>query len=53
MDEFYAWQAGFRRLQKIYQAAGAPTACQLYIGDGGHRYYKAPAWPFIQQVFNK
>jgi len=39
----------FARLQRIYAVAGAPDKCQLYVGDGGHRYYKAGAWPFIRR----
>ena len=41
----------FERLKEIYAIAGAPEACQLYIGQGGHRYYRAGAWPFIRQHF--
>jgi len=32
--------------------AGTPENCQLYIGEGGHRYYKAGSWPFIRKHFN-
>jgi dienelactone hydrolase len=39
----------FQRLQRIYAAAGAPERCALYEGEGGHRYYKAPAWPFLRK----
>jgi hypothetical protein len=41
----------FERLKQIYTVAGAPDNCQLYIGEGGHRYYKAGAWPFIRKHF--
>lgn len=35
-------------VQRIYAAMGAPAErCQLFVGDGGHRYYKEPVWPFI------
>lgn len=39
----------FQRLQRIYAAAGAAECCALYEGEGGHRYYKAPAWPFLRK----
>jgi fermentation-respiration switch protein FrsA (DUF1100 family) len=39
----------FERLQRVYAAAGVPDLCQLYAGEGGHRYYKAGAWPFIRR----
>lgn len=45
-------QIAFERLQAIYAHAGAPENCQLYIGEGGHRYYKAGSWPFIRKHFN-
>ena len=41
----------FSRLQRIYQVAGAPDNCELYIGKGGHRYYRDGAWPFIRRHF--
>ena len=40
----------FERLSRIYEVAGVPERCQLYIGDGGHRYYKAGVWPFVRQM---
>ena len=43
----------FEKLQKIYQVANAPDNCQLHIGEGGHRYYKAGAWGFVQKHFNQ
>jgi len=41
----------FRRLRQVYQVAGVPERCKLYVGDGGHRYYSAGAWPFIRKWF--
>lgn len=41
----------FRKLQQVYRVAGAPENCQLFIGDGGHRYYKKGSWPFIRHHF--
>lgn len=39
----------FDGLRRIYEAAGAGDKCSLYVGEGGHRYYKAGAWPFVRQ----
>jgi hypothetical protein len=44
-------RAAFENLRRIYRAAGAPDACGLYVGPGGHRYYSAGAWPFIGRHF--
>ena len=43
----------FEQLKKIYTVAGVPDRCQLYVGDGGHRYYQAGAWPFIRKYFQR
>lgn len=34
----------FKRLQTIYAAAGAPNACTLVVGAGGHRFYAESGW---------
>jgi hypothetical protein len=39
----------YEKLRHIFAVAGAPDDCRLYIGDGGHRYYKDGAWPFIRR----
>ncbi len=41
----------FERLEAIYDVAGAGARCELYVGEGGHRYYKQGAWPFIRRNF--
>ncbi len=48
----------FENLQKIYSAAdvdnvadNAGDRCKLFVGDGGHRYYKEPVWPFVAHWF--
>ncbi len=38
----------YRQLKRIYTVAGAPDRCRLFVGAGGHRYYRAGAWPFIR-----
>ena len=44
-------RAAFRRLKEVYRAAGVPERCKLYVGEDGHRYYSAGAWPFIRKWF--
>ncbi len=41
----------FGQLKRIYTVAGVPDRCELYVGDEGHRYYRAGAWPFIRKHF--
>ena len=41
----------FDKLKHIYDVAGVPEKCELFVGEGGHRYYKAGSWPFIRQHF--
>ena len=41
-------QTAFAELQRIYDASDAPEHCGLYVGGGGHRYYKDAAWSFIE-----
>jgi dienelactone hydrolase len=41
----------FEQVKAIYATAGAPENCALYVGEGGHRYYKAGSWPFIRHQF--
>lgn len=42
-------QEAFRKLKEIYRVAGAEKRCELYIGEGGHRYYKARIWSFVKE----
>lgn len=42
----------FRKTEAIFRAAGK-GACSLAVGDGGHRYYKKPAWDFIHKYLDK
>ena len=35
------------RLADIYAAAGAEDRCHLVVGNGGHRFYAAEAWPVM------
>jgi dienelactone hydrolase len=37
----------FAELQQIYRACGAEDRCHLVIGEGGHRFYAADAWPVL------
>ena len=44
-------RAAFELLAKIHRAAGVRDRCELYIGNGGHRYYKDRVWSFIAEAF--
>ena len=42
----------FRKLKETYQVVGYGDNCELFVGDGGHRYYKEEAWPFVANHFS-
>jgi hypothetical protein len=44
-------ELAYEKLRHIYDVAGAADRCRLYIGEGGHRYYKDGAWPFVREYF--
>jgi dienelactone hydrolase len=44
-----ATRAAFSRLQEIYHTRGVPDRCELFVGDGGHRYYKERVWDFVRE----
>jgi hypothetical protein len=33
--------------------AGVEERCELFVGPGGHRYYRDPAWAFIRRWFQQ
>lgn len=39
----------FERLREIYEAFGAVENLELYVGEGGHRYYAARVWSFLEE----
>ncbi|MCY4402042.1 MAG: acetylxylan esterase [Candidatus Poribacteria bacterium] len=41
----------YEKLKEIYTVAGVGDRCELYIGEGGHRYYKTGAWNFVRRFF--
>jgi poly(3-hydroxybutyrate) depolymerase len=43
----------FDHLKNIYTVAEAPEHVALFVGQGGHRYYKAGALPFIRRYFSQ
>jgi len=43
-------RAAFEQLRRIYAAAGAGDACHLVVGEGGHRFYAADAWPVMLDI---
>ena len=40
----------FETIRQIYAAAGASDRCRLVIGEEGHRFYAAPAWPVFKEL---
>ncbi len=42
----------FEKTKEIFSAAGKGK-CALEVGDGGHRYYKTPAWNFIHAALDE
>lgn len=48
-----AVKKAYEKLCRVYEVAGVRDRCELYIGDGGHRYYKARVWEFIKEWFCK
>lgn len=45
-------QESFAAISAIYAAAGAPDACRLVIGDGGHRFYEQAGWSALLELIN-
>ncbi|TMV47642.1 hypothetical protein FE783_21890 [Paenibacillus mesophilus] len=39
----------FSHLQLIYRSMNAADRCELYVGQGGHRYYKERVWDFVKE----
>lgn len=39
----------FSNLWEIYRNGGAADACELFVGDGAHRYYPDAVWPFVEE----
>lgn len=37
-------------IRAIYAAAGAPAACRLVVGEGGHRFYAAQGWSAFSEL---
>jgi dienelactone hydrolase len=38
----------FETVRAIYQSLDVEERADLYIGDGEHRFFKKPVWPFVQ-----
>lgn len=47
-----AAREAYKHVEHIYRTAGHPERCQLFVGDGGHRYYKQPVWDFVSRYLN-
>lgn len=48
---YEAVQLAYKKLKRVYKVAGVPERCELYTGDGGHRYYKERVWSFVRAAF--
>lgn len=46
-----AVKKAYGKVVKMYETIGAGDRCELYIGDGGHRYYKERVWDFVSKWF--
>lgn len=46
-------RTAYAQLERIYAAAGAADRCRLVIGQGGHRFYAADAWPAMLELTNE
>jgi dienelactone hydrolase len=44
-------EEAYSRLREIYTAAGCPDRLELFVGDGGHRYYATRVWPWLREQF--
>lgn len=44
-----AVQEAFGHLREVYTAQGAAENCELFVGEGGHRYYKRRVWDFVRE----
>jgi hypothetical protein len=42
----------FEQLKKTYAVARVSENVELFVGEGGHRYYKAGVWSFIRKYFS-
>jgi hypothetical protein len=49
----YGVKKAFKKLKNIYKVIGVENKCELFIGDGGHRYYKSGSWKFISKWFKE
>ncbi|MCU6707534.1 alpha/beta hydrolase family protein [Paenibacillus sp. J5C_2022] len=55
-DEIYpsfGAREAYEHVERIYAAMGAADRCAIHFGDGGHRYYKEPVWPFVKQQLER
>ena len=46
-------EAAFAQLAKVYRVLAVAERCELYVGDGGHRYYKERVWSFVAEAFTQ
>ncbi|MBE6930698.1 MAG: hypothetical protein E7463_10495 [Ruminococcaceae bacterium] len=43
----------YATVEKIYESVGASDACELVVGEEGHRFYAAQSWPVYAKMLAK
>lgn len=46
-------KAMYEQGSRAYEAQGGGDRCTLIIGEGGHRFYQAQAWPVVKQYLKE
>lgn len=46
-----AVRTAFSHVREVYCAMGCAEKCELFEGNGGHRYYKERVWDFVHKHF--
>ena len=49
LARFSGVEAGMRRMQEIFAAAGKKSHVRLVAADGGHQFYPDLAWPVVEE----
>lgn len=40
----------YKTIEAVYKKAGCPDNCKQVVGEGGHRFYKNPAWKVFKEL---
>jgi len=46
-------KAAYETIKSLYRAAGAEDACELVLGNQGHRFYADAAWPVMHRLLQQ